>query len=237
MKVRFDRIANVQFWGFKNIYYIFDNKMHIADKSNVHFMFTINLERIFVKGGLMLKEKIHDAGFIKFKNTVVVTDPCYATGIWCSKLLGNVKEGKFKCLFRILYDEESGRRVSSLIAIHEGFLKCIDFKDKFQFDSKKICKIPYYNVIGVDSGQAGIFNYDYYVAHQPDDNWEPDIKGNKSWYRKVCDITGSEQLGGVIDNNGVVSQSGDGDGPYNCFTFYDIKTEEIIGIVIDYQVK
>ncbi len=180
---------------------------------------------------------VFDAGFVQLKNTVIVSDPCYKAGIWCSKFLSNVKEGRFKCLFRIVDDGEAEKQVSSLIAIHEGFLDCIDFKNKYQYDSKKICKIPYCNVIGVDSGQAGIFNYDYYVAHQPDNDWQPDIKGNKSWYRKICDITGSEKLGGVIDNNGVVSSSGCGDGPYNCFTFYDIKTEEIIGIVIDYQVE
>lgn len=113
----------------------------------------------------------------------------------------------------------------------------IGFNDGFQFDPKKICKVSYHNVIGVDSGQAGIFNYDYYLAHQPDNSWEPDINGNKSWYRKVCDITCSEELGGIIENKGVVSRSGDGDGPYTCATFYDIKTEEIIGIVIDYHLE
>lgn len=185
----------------------------------------------------MLNKLFYDVGSIQLNESVIVTDPCYKVGIWCSKLLSNVKEGRYKCLFRITNEGESEKRVSSLIAIHKDFLDCIDFKNSFQFDSKQICKIPYFNVIGVDSGQAGIFNYDYYVAHQPDDNWEPDIKGNKSWYRKVCDITCSEELGGIIENNGVVSRSGDGDGPYNCLTFYDVKTEEIIGIVIDYQVE
>ncbi len=180
--------------------------------------------------------KFYEAGFVQLNNTVVVTDPCYKAGIWCSKLLSNVKEGRFKCLFRIVDDGELGKQVSSLLAIHEDFLKLFEFKNKVQFDSKQICKIPYYNVIGVDSGQVGIFNYDYYIMHQPDNNWEQDITGNKSWYRIVCDITSSEDLGGVIDNSGVVSSSGCGDGPYSCSTFYDIKSEEIIGCVVDYHI-
>lgn len=185
----------------------------------------------------MLNKLFYDVGTIQLDKSVIVTDPCYTDGTWCSKELKNIQVGSFKCFF--CYSDEGGqeRKVSYLIAIHEDFLDYIDFKDKFQFDSKKICKIPYYNVIGVDSGQAGIFNYDYYIEHQPDNRWELNIDGEKSWYRRICDITCSDELGGIIDNNGVVSQSGDGDGPYSCFTFYDIKTEEIIGIVIDYQVE
>ena len=127
----------------------------------------------------MPKEKINDAGFMQLKNTVIVTDPCYKAGIWCSKLLSNVKEGRFKCLFRISNDGESGRRVSSLIVIHKDFLESINFKEQFQYNSKRICKISYYNIIGVDSGQAGVFNYDYYIEHQPDNRWESNINGKK----------------------------------------------------------
>lgn len=181
--------------------------------------------------------KVYDAGFMKLNNTVIVTDPCYKADIWCSKLLSNVKEGRFKCFFRISNNGESERYVSSLIAIHESFLESINFKEEFQYNSKQICKIPYYNVIGVDSGQVGIFNYDYYIEHQPDNKWESNLNVEKSWYRKICDITCSENLGGVIDNNGIVSSAGYGDGPYNCSTYYDIKTEEIIGIIIDYHVE
>lgn len=184
----------------------------------------------------MPKGQLCDAGLIQLNNTVIVIDPCYAANIWCSKCL-NIQEGKYKCFFHIIDDEECERQVSLLFVIHDNYLNRIGFNDGFQFDPKKICKVSYHNVIGVDSGQAGIFNYDYYLAHQPDNSWEPDINGNKSWYRKVCDITCSEELGGIIENNGVVSRSGDGDGPYTCATFYDIKTEEIIGIVIDYHLE
>ena len=58
--------------------------------------------------------------------------------------------------------------------------------------------------------------------------------GKKSWYRSICDITGSESLGGVVDNAGVVSCSGYGDGSYTCSVFYDVKTEKIVGILIDF---
>ncbi len=178
----------------------------------------------------------YDAGFSNLKNTVIVTDPCYPEDSWCSKVLKDVQEGRFKCLLCISDEEDWGRRVSNLIAIHEDYLDCIDFKNGFQFDSKLICQIPYYNVIGVDSGQAGIFNYDYYKTHQPDNDWNLDINGNKSWYRRICDITGSESLGGVVDNAGIVSCSGYGDGSYTCSAFYDVKAEKIVGILIDFQV-
>ena len=58
----------------------------------------------------------------------------------------------------------------------------------------KYKKLPI--TVGVDSGQAGIFNKDYYEKNKP----------NEDWYEKICEITDENHFD-VIDNEGVVSRS------------------------------
>ena len=75
--------------------------------------------------------------------------------------------------------------------------------------------------VGVDSGQAGIFNEKYYEENQP----------KEEWYDRICELTNDEHFG-VIDNEGVVSRTGYGDGSYRAYAaFYDGK---IVGIKIYY---
>ena len=151
-------------------------------------------------------------GTIELKNEVMVSDPCYDLGTWCQGIVGGVKAGKYNA-FAIITDEGSwGERVAELIVIHED-ADINEITDELDFE------------VGVDSGQAGIFNLDYYKEHQPDDDYD----NRKSWYRRVCDITCSDGDCGTIDNEGVVSSSGYGDGGYVCYAAYN-KENEIVAL-------
>lgn len=70
--------------------------------------------------------------------------------------------------------------------------------------------------IGVDSGQAGIFDFDSY----PEENLG-DYDDKNSFYGKACEQTLSSNRAGVVDEFGVVSNSGWGDGFYECMVHRD----------------
>ncbi len=66
--------------------------------------------------------------------------------------------------------------------------------------------------VGVDSGQAGIFDSKYYEQYH-----EKNDIIDERWYDNVCNLTLSSQGYGTIDNQGVCSSSGYGDGGYTAY--------------------
>ena len=106
-----------------------------------------------------------------------------------------------------LYTGSWGRRIARLIAVHENYAdekmskgQCMGFD------------------VGVDSGQAGLFD----ASHYRDDTVIPnhenlkDKEPSELWYDHCCNITLSPLSAGVLPY-GVVSSSGYGDGGYDCF--------------------
>lgn len=147
----------------------------------------------------------HLVGEIKLSKEVFVTDPCYDTLTWCQKMLNNVSPGQYKCFVAVFDGGDWGHRVAELHAVKSEIF------DKYQ----ELSNIPYDSepldcVIGVDSGQCGIFNAKYYEEHQPDNDYD-DLN---SWYRKVCELT---RNAGITDGLGVACASGYGDGCYNLY--------------------
>ncbi|MGO8714965.1 MAG: hypothetical protein ACLQSX_03705 [Smithella sp.] len=119
---------------------------------------------------------------------VIVSDPCYERGTWCAGQLA-VKKGAWKAvvIFR-------ANRVGELRAYHNSINpNSVKVWEKQPFE------------VGVDSGQAGIFDD---IVYAPNDD---------AWYRSCSAIT-LKALGTGILKNGVVSESGYGDGGYTCFT-------------------
>lgn len=145
-----------------------------------------------------------ELGFITLEDEVYVTDPCYSIGTWCQALVG-VSPGKYKCFAIISDEKEWGNRVSELHVVKENLFNEYRKLDKIPYKSE-----PFPCCIGVDSGQCGIFDAKYYEEHQPDNDYY-DVN---SWYRRVCELTNNA---GIIDNLGVVSSSGYGDGRYPLF--------------------
>ena len=111
---------------------------------------------------------------IKLGNKVMVSDPCYGLGTWCQGVLENVLPGNYKC--KVEYSDEGifGKRVSAIEVTHQDYDGIVPM-DMENFE------------VGVDSGQAGIFDYDYYCQYHTDNNDSEYVDDN--WYDRVCDLT------------------------------------------------
>lgn len=146
---------------------------------------------------------------------VIVSDPCYDTGIWCQSKLDNVKNGKWEADV----SEVSGR-CGMLTATHQNVKNVSGLK----FET--------IGTVGVDSGQMGIFDYAFY---RNDTNVPKGFKGKISddWYGVCCEKTLDSPGWGVIDG-GVVSRSGWGDGEYPLEIAKNFD-DEIVGIRITFM--
>ena len=133
-----------------------------------------------------------DLGDIILGSSVIITDPGYAQYIWCNATLRTVKPGKYHCWVNMSDEGKWGHRVAELCAAH------------VTADYERLKDTEVEIAIGVDSGQAGIFDEAYFKEHT----------GKKNWYGQVCDTT---TPAGTLDGFCVVSSSGFGDGAYNLF--------------------
>ncbi len=150
---------------------------------------------------------------------IIISDPCYTVGSGTNIILENVKNGIWKASY-----STSDSRIESLSAFCGEVRKfdCIweELKEE----------------IGVDSGQAGIFDLEKYrrdefVDGKIEFNRGVDEPGEK-FYAKCCDVTLSKEQVGVI-SGGVVSSSGYGDGSYRCFVLKDVDGK-IFGVKISF---
>lgn len=142
---------------------------------------------------------------------VVVSDPCYTIPTWCQAIIPNVLPGKYIPEVEKSDEGQWGMRITNLRVIHEDFYEkpgLIDWE-----------KHP--AVIGVDSGQCGIFDKTYYRNDNRSESYGINLMWNKEWsetegddwYQRMCTLTLSEEhCGSFLD--GVVSSSGYGDGAY-----------------------
>ena len=146
-----------------------------------------------------MESEYKQIGKIALKDKVYISDPCYQIMTWCQAYLSDVLPGEYACFIK-MFEE----RVAELLVVHKDFLGI----HHNEAEEVPFC-IDYVFSLGVDSGQMGIFDADYYEENQPND----DFNNTSSWYRRVCDTT-CEQDAGVLDNLGVVSSSGYGDGSY-----------------------
>jgi hypothetical protein len=163
--------------------------------------------------------KIKELGkFDVITGTVVLSDPCYEINGGCQQVIENILPGTWEC--KILGWDG---RVAELMARHSTNVG----------RNAKWTEGP--GKIGVDSGQAGIFD----EAHYRDDAVEdgvarigPDvICPEEPWYSLCCDRSLNSKSGAGVIPFGVVSSSGYGDGEYSCYIQRDKKVQ-VIGIKI-----
>ena len=83
--------------------------------------------------------------------------------------------------------------------------------------------------VGVDSGQAGIFDSEIY----PHGSSTGDYGNTNTFYGKACELTLNQPYWGIIDNRGVVVSSGHGDGAYQA-KYAKNKRGEIVGVKIKF---
>ena len=165
----------------------------------------------------MKKEKEKgEINMIQLGEKVIVTDPCYGLIVPCKAIVNNVVPGEYETSVETIDCGNWGERISSLSAIK---------RDSYREIVQENCLE---NVIGVDSGQVGIFDYDYRIK-QGDDLGE--YHDESSIYKRICNLTGSSTQWGELDNKVVASSSGFGDGCYDLVLFKN-KEGKIIGFKV-----
>ena len=161
---------------------------------------------------------------------MVCSDPCYTIEppTWCQGVIENVKNGEWEAEVERLELGGYGNRIAVLKVNHVN-AKLTGGFELLDFDA------------GVDSGQFGFFDRDFYRNDEAakdlkkyDFGYElkkDDTKGEE-WYRAVCDLTLGDERWGVLPN-GAVSSSGFGDGSY---TVYGCKDEsgQYVAFYVEY---
>lgn len=105
---------------------------------------------------------------IELGDKVVISDPCYDLDVWCSGTLENVKPGTWHTKAENLNVNCWGNRCSALIAWH----KDVEEPNNEDFEKTSID-------VGVDSGQAGIFDYKHFEYIKNDENRD------EQWYDSI----------------------------------------------------
>jgi hypothetical protein len=137
---------------------------------------------------------------------IVVSDPCYELGIGtCTDSISNAIIGNWEACITIRDFGYLGNRVTHLCANAVGFPS----KNGWRLRSRDI---------GVDTGQAGLFDRQYFrdpVVTQKEKWFQADrIDADDVWYSLCCDRTLTSY--GAVIPFGVVSRSAFGDGFYRC---------------------
>ena len=157
-------------------------------------------------------DTIIDLGTIEMvSDRMAVSDPCYDTDVWCRGELKDVLPGTWGASVIKRDEGEWGMRVAKLVAVVAVHKEYVDS------DMEPMTLAPF--EVGVDSGQAGLFDAQHYrddaVVVDPDTA----VNGNESgalWYMHCCHLTLTKLAAGVMPY-GVVVSSGYGDGSYDCF--------------------
>lgn len=118
---------------------------------------------------------VKNRGLIKLGDKVMVSDPCYGLNTWCQGIVENVLLGDYECKVGFSDEGDWGNRVADIEVIHKDYLdKFLDYSAE-EFE------------VGVDSGQAGIFDYEYYKKYHTDRNESEHV--DDDWYDKVFTLT------------------------------------------------
>jgi hypothetical protein len=158
---------------------------------------------------------------------IVCSDPCYTIPTWCQGVVENVKKGTWIAEVEKTDSGSWGDRIATLTIVNKDSLdKDITLSNRVE---EMYSTEPLNFGAGVDSGQFGFFDKDFYRNDESakdlkkygfGDDFE--TKSGDSWYRACCDLTLDKEQWGVLPN-GAVSSSGFGDGSYDVF---GIKNDE-----------
>ena len=175
---------------------------------------------------------------------VRVTDPCYDKDTWCSAGVKGLKKGAWNAFVRKSDEKDWGNRCADLFVWHSDYQKDEVFgiitrkkKRDEEYDEIKggMGQKEISASIGVDSGQAGVFDAQFFKDDKAVQGVARVNKGeaiceNEPWYSMCCDRTLSEKSWGTIPY-GAVSSSGFGDGSYTAYECLNNK-KEVVGIRI-----
>lgn len=170
-------------------------------------------------------EIIQVGHFIIETGKVRISDPCYDEDTWCAGVVDNVKSGTWQATVIKTNDEDWGERVAKLIAYHKDSISDVEEIETFRENE---CEFD----VGVDSGQAGIFDVKHYKDDNQFKNEKPKADYGSIFYNFCCDATLSDLGAGVIPY-GCVSSSGYGDGGYTA-TKYLNDDGQVVAIAIKF---
>jgi len=157
----------------------------------------------------------HYLGDMTLGEHIHVSDPCYDRSIWCRAEIKDILPGLYRA-YTIHNDKE--HRVHQVLILHTEKHKPWQFIFKWAFG----------NEVGVDSGQCGIFDDTIYPLSEKTGG---EMEDHDSFYGKCCKATLSKEQEGFIDEKGIVTASGWGDGTYPYYvTAYGNKS----AFMIDY---
>jgi len=147
--------------------------------------------------------------------SMVCSDPCYTLDppVWCMGIADNVKNGTWNAEIERMDLGDWGNRISMLKVWHKDYAETkLEIENELSF------------VGGVDSGQFGFFDKDFYRNDEKAKDLPKygfgsgydDKNVGEQWYLACVDKTLNNDQWGVLPN-GVVSSSGLGDGSYSVF--------------------
>ncbi len=119
--------------------------------------------------------KTKKVGTITLSDKVRVTDPCYDIDTWCAGTLDNVLPGEFNCSYnhdtKKWFNDKKYERVTAIEVHHKDYpnIKATEYMKDID--------------VGVDSGQAGIFDFEMFSDVCSDD------ERKEKFYDTVCDLT------------------------------------------------
>jgi hypothetical protein len=162
---------------------------------------------------------------------IVASDPCYEIPTWCQGVVENVKKGTWLSEVDEIDTRFGGKRIASLTVVNK---EALDKNPLLGFDIQNMfAREPLNFEGGVDSGQFGFFDKEFYRNDESAKDLEKEDFGENydeaigdTWYRACCKLTlGAESWGALP--NGVVSSSGYGDGSYSVFGIKDDNEEYV----------
>ena len=142
---------------------------------------------------------------------IVVSDPCYY--LEDAVIVNNVRNGVYECFIT----EDRHGQIARLIINHVSHSLYKGEPD-----------MPYSSDACVDSGQMGIYDFEYFKSFE---NEAREYSDSDCMYGKVCHAIATEGFD-TIDDRAAVSQSGYGDGRYEVFVEYD--GDEIVTVGVTF---
>ena len=163
--------------------------------------------------------------FEVIQSELIVSDPCHTPDIWCVGIISNAKPGIWEAEICLYKQGSRDETVACLAVFHQqcppkGYLT---IREELFW-------------VGVDSGQAGVFDKLFYRAGTGSGQ-ALGQEAQEAWYQQCCRQTLS-RAAGVIPH-GAVSSSGHGDGFYSCYTCRTRETKDTYttwGVIIDFDV-
>lgn len=138
---------------------------------------------------------------------ITLSDPCYGLNTWCAIQDLPFPNGEYRVVVKKSDELDWGIRVSEIAIYNNDILPEENYGKEMDIWWKQLD-----GEVGVDSGQAGIFDADYYKKYHKDHNENEHV--NDNWYDMACGLTLSDEQYGCTDSSGVVSSSGYGDSGY-----------------------